>query len=170
MKRPKRRAIPVRIKIVVLMAQAYKCALCHFRDVNVRKRGTNFDHEPALRLRDLTEDGSEYVPHQHDPKYLQALCKVCHDIKTRGSGATTAGTDVGKIKKERRRDKALAKIMSGVATGVEESALHAFAAMTTGSVKFKYKNPIYHVEVAGYKPPRRWPPKGSRPMQSKRKL
>jgi 5-methylcytosine-specific restriction endonuclease McrA len=36
-------------------------------------------------------------------KNKQALCIECHAKKTRGTGATTAGTDTGYIKKMRKR-------------------------------------------------------------------
>jgi hypothetical protein len=69
--------------------------------------GTQFDHEPALRLRDVSADGTDYEPPQHSVPHLDAYAtKACHDKKTHGAGATTAGADTGKIKKMRKRERA----------------------------------------------------------------
>lgn len=60
-----------------------------------------FDHYPALGLRDVDPDTRKYIPDQHDPEYLQWLYTPTHDIKTRGRGATTRGSDIGEITKTR---------------------------------------------------------------------
>jgi len=104
MKRPKRKAIPKSVRMEVCQRQLFLCARCHVRAVHyLPGTETEFDHEPALRLRNIAEDGSDYDPPQNHPGYIDALCEPCHAAKTHGSGATTAGTDAGKIKKERRR-------------------------------------------------------------------
>lgn len=66
---------------------------------------TVWDHEPALRLRDVNRRRTDYIPHQHDPRYIIGRCEPSHLVKTNGSGATVAGTDTGKIKKERKRNR-----------------------------------------------------------------
>lgn len=73
------------------------------------RSNTAFDHEPALKLRDVDWEAFEYIPHQHDPAYIDARCTRSHKVKTSGSGATTAGTDIGKIKKERKRGRSKVK-------------------------------------------------------------
>lgn len=105
--RPKRRDIP----------RAVKKAVCERQDNVCKGRGcsepvhylprsrTAFDHNPALRLRDVRSDGTDYEPAQRDGDYIDPLCFRCHAAKTHGTGATTAGTDTGKIKKERKRAK-----------------------------------------------------------------
>lgn len=60
-----------------------------------------FDHFPALGLRDVHPETRKYIPDQHDPEYLQWLYQPTHDIKTRGRGATTKGSDIGEITKTR---------------------------------------------------------------------
>lgn len=103
--RPPRRAIPVRIKRQVCERQNFLCRGDCGRPVDPRpRRQTHFDHSPALRLRDISLDGRDYIPHQHSPEHIDALCPECHHAKTRGTGATTAGSDIGKIKKERHRE------------------------------------------------------------------
>lgn len=102
--RPKRRAIPLRIKRIVCDRQGSLCKCGCGQPVSEKpKRNTHFDHEPALILRDVSADGSDYIPPQHDPAYIDARCPASHKVKTCGSGATTAGTDIGKRKKERKR-------------------------------------------------------------------
>lgn len=66
---------------------------------------THYDHEPALRLRKINRAGTDYIPPQHSSKHIDARCPASHAVKTHGSGATTAGTDIGKIKKMREHEK-----------------------------------------------------------------
>jgi len=60
-----------------------------------------WDHEPALGLRERTPDGG-YIPDANDPRYIRPRRKEEHAVKTRGNGATTAGSDVHRIAKVRR--------------------------------------------------------------------
>ena len=104
--RPKRKAIPQRIKQAVVARQDFTCKCGCGALVSARpKTDTCFDHRPPLRLRDVLPDGSDYSPAQHDPGYIDAICTREHHTRTHGNGATTAGTDAGLIKKERKREK-----------------------------------------------------------------
>ena len=67
--------------------------------------GLEWDHQPALALRIVDPATGELVPHPNDPRYLRPLRKAEHAVKTRGSGATTAGTDVGSAAKVKRIEK-----------------------------------------------------------------
>ncbi|WP_232629115.1 hypothetical protein [Methylobacterium sp. Leaf118] len=60
------------------------------------------DHDPALGLRDVCPKTGQHVPHQHDDRYLVFRPDYRHAIKTRGNGATTAGSDVGEMRKTRQ--------------------------------------------------------------------
>lgn len=105
--RPKRRAIPVAVKRAILERQGAECICGCGQPVSWQtKSDTHFDHEPALRLRAINADGTDYIPAQHDPRYIDARCPESHHAKTHGTGASTAGSDVGKIKKERKRNRA----------------------------------------------------------------
>jgi hypothetical protein len=55
------------------------------------------DHEPALGLRKINAARGDYDPPQHDPRYLRWRPKSEHRIKTSGTKATSAGSDVWKI-------------------------------------------------------------------------
>lgn len=101
--RPKRKYIPLAVKQAVANRQDWLCKCgC---GTSIASGKVHWDHEPALRLRDIAPDGLDYIPPQNDPDYIDALCPEAHHAKTRGTGATTAGTDIGKIKKERRRSR-----------------------------------------------------------------
>lgn len=104
--RPKRKAIPLAVKFQVADRQNNLCVCgCGLYIRPQKGRGTlvEWDHEPCLRLREIAPDGSDYIPPQHSPDHIDARCQASHHAKTHGTGATTAGTDIGKIAKERRR-------------------------------------------------------------------
>ena len=60
------------------------------------------DHAPALALREWDEAAQDTIPPASDPRYLVWMPKADHAVKTRGAGATTAGSDIGKMKKLRK--------------------------------------------------------------------
>lgn len=102
--KPKRRTIPKRIRAIVAARQNWLCKCgCGLEIRLVPNSGIEWDHEPALKLREIALGGKDWIPPQHDPDYIDARCEASHDAKTHGTGATTAGTDIGKIKKERQR-------------------------------------------------------------------
>ena len=76
----------------VPLAIALKVAL---RQLGFKK--PELDHDPALGLRELTPDG-KYIPDEHDPDHLVWREAEDHAVKTRGNGATTAGSDVGNMR------------------------------------------------------------------------
>lgn len=61
-----------------------------------------WDHIPALAMREVDDEADEWVPHQHDPRYLTPLLRGEHKVKTNGTKATTAGSDKHMIAKTRR--------------------------------------------------------------------
>lgn len=95
--RPKRKAIPDRIKLEAVLAQDGLCAHCKQR--LGRLADIEFDHRPALVNRDVNEAGTDYVPPQLDPEFIQAVHEVpCHRERTIGRGGekrtTVAGSDI----------------------------------------------------------------------------
>lgn len=62
----------------------------------------DLDHDPALGLRDVCPKTGQHIPHQHDDRYLVFRPVANHAVKTRGSGATTNGSDVGEMRKTRQ--------------------------------------------------------------------
>lgn len=61
-----------------------------------------WDHEPALGLRAVDAETGEMTPAPNDPRFIRPMLPDDHAVKTRGAGATTAGSDVGKMKKLRK--------------------------------------------------------------------
>lgn len=59
-----------------------------------------WDHTFALGLRKRLPDG-RYEPDANDPRYIRPKRPDTHAVKTRGNGATTAGSDVGNMRKVR---------------------------------------------------------------------
>ncbi len=62
----------------------------------------DLDHDPALGLRDVCPKTGQHIPHQHDDRYLVFRPVATHAVKTRGSGATTNGSDIGEMRKTRQ--------------------------------------------------------------------
>jgi 5-methylcytosine-specific restriction endonuclease McrA len=106
MKRPKRKAITVRVKRLVLDRQKYHCAHC--RALFLMDDDIEFDHRPALEQREVNEDGTDYVPAQLDPNFIDGLHDPCHLHRTVGRvpGAektvTTKGSDAWRAAKFRK--------------------------------------------------------------------
>jgi hypothetical protein len=103
--RPKRKAIPDRIKLEAVLAQDGLCAHCKERLGKLTE--IQFDHRPALINRDVNEVGTDYVPPQLDPEFIQAVHAVpCHRERTVGRGGekrtTVAGSDIHIRDKTRR--------------------------------------------------------------------
>ncbi len=105
--RPKRKAIPVRVKREVVERQKGVCPCGCGQAVSWKpKTGTKFDHRPPLRLRDVNEAWTDYIPPQHSADHIDAVCQEEHDRRTfrRGAGAATR-SDSSEIARERKREK-----------------------------------------------------------------
>ncbi len=102
--RPRRKAIPYWIRQSVGTHQNWRCAVCQvFLGDEIE-----FDHRPPLVMRPIRDDGSDYVPLQLDPRYIDALHPRCHLQRTVGrkpdaeKTVTTKGSDAWAAKKFRR--------------------------------------------------------------------
>ena len=112
--RPKRKAIPNRIKILVVIRQDGRCKCCNERLDRVDK--TEFNHRPALVNRDINKEGTDYIPEQLSPDYIEALHAGCHKTRTFGTKATTAGSDIhtaAKVKRIRRKRETFSETVLG---------------------------------------------------------
>lgn len=88
---PKRRAIPVSIKLAVCL-----------RTLGVKESEIDWSHEPALGLRAI--NGADYDPPQHDPSCIEIRRKADHaHITFRDNG--TGRSDITTIAKVRRLTK-----------------------------------------------------------------
>lgn len=105
MKAEPRRPVPMRLQRDVALAQL-AVALSKLGLVPVEHAiSWELDHAPALARRDVDPETGQHVPHQHDVNYLVWMPKAEHAVKTRGSGATTRGSDIGEVAHERRLTK-----------------------------------------------------------------
>lgn len=103
--RPRRKAIPDKIKLQVVLRQGGLCKHCGHKLEGLET--VNFDHRPAIINRDVNEDRTDYLPAQLDPEYIEAIhISPCHDVRTNGPGGekriTTAGSDKHTRDKNRR--------------------------------------------------------------------
>jgi hypothetical protein len=67
----------------------------------------DFDHDPALGLRDWDEEKQDFIPSQLDPDFIVIRTEPDHDRKTNGSGATSYGSDKHAIAKIDRVSQAI---------------------------------------------------------------
>lgn len=97
--KPKRKAIPDRVKLIAAL-----------RRMGLTIEEVEFDHNPALALRDLDPKTGDTIPPANDPAHIHMLLITEHRKKTFGPGGekriTTAGSDVHAIAKVRRLTKA----------------------------------------------------------------
>jgi hypothetical protein len=67
----------------------------------------DFDHNPALGLREFNEATKTYTPDANDPRFIAVLERgEEHRVKTSGTPATSAGSDIHRIAKCKRLAKA----------------------------------------------------------------
>jgi hypothetical protein len=93
---PRRKKIPDSIKLAVALK-----ALGH-KD----ERGINWSHEPALQLRAINDEGTDYKPAQLDPEFIFIRAKADHDhitFKDNGSGRGDLAA-IAKSKRIRRKE------------------------------------------------------------------
>lgn len=88
-----RKAIPLGVKLKATLLYA------GFTEEQI-EAGVEFDHSPAIGLREVVD--GEMTPHPNDWRFIRPMLPDEHAVKTRGAGATTAGSDIGKMKKLRK--------------------------------------------------------------------
>ena len=104
--RPKRKTIPRVVKQAVLHRQNHHCSEC--KGIFIQGDNVEYDHRPAIILRKVNAKGTDYIPPQNDPDFIDALHKLCHLKRTVGRipGAertiTTKGSDAHLAAKFRR--------------------------------------------------------------------
>jgi hypothetical protein len=97
-----RKHIPVGVKL-------HSCLLLLGYTEEEILNGIDWDHFPALSLRVVDSETGLLVPAANDPRYIRPLRKAEHAVKTFGSGATTAGSDIGNAYKLKRLEKKTAE-------------------------------------------------------------
>ena len=98
-----RKAIPLTVKLKVVLRQNGKCTFCkeHLGDLE----GLEFDHVPALQLRIWCEEAQDTIPAANSVDHIEAKHIDCHAIKTYGSKATGRGSDISEIARTKRLTK-----------------------------------------------------------------
>jgi hypothetical protein len=81
-----RRKVPLRTQLAAALDQ-----------LGLDPATAELDHTPALGLRAINAALGDYDPPQLDPQYLRWRGKAEHRIKTSGTKATSAGSDIWKI-------------------------------------------------------------------------
>lgn len=103
-----RKAIPCRVKLQVVLD--YIGNMPCDSEVTMPSwdaADLEFDHDPALSFREYDTHAGDFIPAQHDPKFLVLRGKFAHLEKTTGrkEGAdktvTTRGSDVGEAARTR---------------------------------------------------------------------
>lgn len=89
-----RKAIPLGVKL-------HACLLLMGFSEQEIAGGIDFDHHPALGLREIVN--GVMIPAPNDPRYIRPMRRADHLVKTSGrKNVTTAGSDVHAIAKVKR--------------------------------------------------------------------
>lgn len=98
MRRPARKKVPLSSVRIATRNQNGLC-FCGCGEP-VANTLITIDHEPALSMRDINDDGTDYRPPQADPGYLRIYLRGHDKNKTFGSGGTrritTRDGDIGR--------------------------------------------------------------------------
>jgi hypothetical protein len=95
-----RKAIPVTVKLQVVIRQHSLCAKCGERLGKLDD--TQFDHVPAVQLRCWDPEAKDTIPPANDVDSIFAKHTDCHAAKTFGSKASKRGADVTEIARTKR--------------------------------------------------------------------
>lgn len=69
--------------------------------LGLEPKAVQWDHDPALGLREYDEETRIYTPAANDPRYIVPRTIPAHALKTDGPPATSAGSDKNMIAKTR---------------------------------------------------------------------
>lgn len=98
-----RKAIPVLVKLQVVLRQDSLCATC--RERLGKLDDVQFDHVPAVQLRCWDPEAKDTIPPSNDVEHIFAKHIDCHAAKTFGSKASKRGADVTEIARTKRISK-----------------------------------------------------------------
>ncbi|TYO65417.1 hypothetical protein FXV83_15895 [Bradyrhizobium hipponense] len=95
-----RKAIPVSVKLEVVIRQHSLCSKCGQRLGKLDD--TQFDHVPAIQLRCWDAEAKDTTPRSNDPAFIEAKHTDCHAKKTFGSREELTRGDVQEIARTKR--------------------------------------------------------------------
>lgn len=105
---PRRKPIPDSVKVQVLL-----------RQLGLKGKKVDWSHEPALGLRAIKQDGSDYDPAQLDPEFIYAREAEDHDkltFKDNGSGRGDLAA-IAHVKRTAKKHRAHQEAMAAKAEG-----------------------------------------------------
>ena len=138
-----RKAIPVTVKLQVVIRQHSLCAKCGERLGKLDD--TQFDHIPAVQLRCWDDEAKDTTPRSNDPEFIFAKHTDCHAKKTFGSSEELTRGDVTEIARTKR-----------IAKDTEEFRRRMLAKL----------DPDVEVDTPPRRPKKKWP---SRPFPKRGK-
>lgn len=135
-----RKSIPVGVKLHAALL------LLGFTDEQIPL--LEWDHTIPLGLREVDAETGEMTPAPNDPHFIRPMLPDEHAVKTRGAGATTAGSDIGKMKKLRKliakqtafRERVLAKGGSAAPPKPKKPKRHIPSRPLRGGSSFKSRS------------------------------
>ncbi len=110
--RPKRKAIPLSVKVEICL-----------RLLGIDPADVQWDHAPALELRPVNDDGTDFDPPQHSAAHIQPLSRAAHAAKTNGPAHDKSQSDKGRIAHTKRLERSRFDIEVQVATLGADSLL-----------------------------------------------
>ncbi len=96
----KRKGFTEKIKLQVLLNQDGRSKISGERLGNIAN--VRFDHRPPLALRKFDTEKWDTIPAENDLAYIEAITVEEHRVRTIGTKATTAGSDIHIIRKAQR--------------------------------------------------------------------
>ncbi|MGE0231733.1 MAG: hypothetical protein AB7O39_03420 [Flavobacteriaceae bacterium] len=103
-----RKSIPLGVRLHSVLL------LLGYTDEEITGGGIQWDHCPALGLRFVDRDTGEMIPAPNDPRYIRPMRTAEHRVKTSGTKATSAGSDIHAIAKAKRGAKKQARHLAAV--------------------------------------------------------
>lgn len=96
----KRKGFTGKIKLQVILNQDGRSKISG--DRLGRADNVHFDHRPPLALRQFDTEAWDTIPPENDLDHIEAITIEEHRIRTIGTKATTAGSDIHTIRKAQR--------------------------------------------------------------------
>lgn len=96
----RRKTIPAKVKLEVVLAQGGACTAC--RERLGRLDEIEFDHRPALWEREWDAAAGDTIPPANSVAHIEAVHVDCHSVRTSGTAATSAGSDANRRAKVKR--------------------------------------------------------------------
>lgn len=91
---PRRKRIPLAAKL--------EAVLLRLGFTREQIRLIEWDHNPPLAMRAIDPETGDFIPHQHDPEFLEPMLPEQHAEKTHGKKGVAGSGDISRISKAKR--------------------------------------------------------------------